>query len=42
LTALHRYLRDSAALLTKKILGLIEGAPKESETLATTPVVRQI
>ena len=41
LTTVHQYLRDGGVLLAKKILGLIEGVPVESETLGTTLVVRQ-
>ena len=41
LTSVHQYLRDGGVLLAKKILGLIQGDPVESESLRTTLVVRQ-
>ncbi len=41
LTTVHQYLRDGGVLLARKILGLIEGEPVESESLGTTLVVRQ-
>jgi DNA-binding LacI/PurR family transcriptional regulator len=41
LTTVHQYLRDGGVLLARKILGLIEGQPVESEALGTTLVVRQ-
>jgi len=41
LTTVHQYLRDGGVLLARKILGLIEGEPVESEALGITLVVRQ-
>jgi DNA-binding LacI/PurR family transcriptional regulator len=41
LTTVHQYLRDGGVLLARKILGLIEGEPVESESLGITLVVRQ-
>ena len=41
LTSVHQYLRDGGILLAKKILGLINEEPVESEVLQTMLVVRQ-
>jgi DNA-binding LacI/PurR family transcriptional regulator len=41
LTSVHQYLRDGGVRLAKKILGLIEGEPVESESLGITLMVRQ-
>lgn len=41
LTSVHQYLRDGGVLLAKKILGMIEGDPVESETLGINLMVRQ-
>lgn len=41
LTSVHQYLRDGGVLLARKMLGLIQGEPVESEMLPTTLIVRQ-
>ena len=41
LTSVHQYLRDGGVLLAKKMLGLIEGQPVQSEMLPTMLMVRQ-
>jgi len=41
LTSVHQYLRDGGVLLAKKMLGLIEGHPVQSEMLPTMLMVRQ-
>lgn len=41
LTSVHQYLRDGGVLLAKKMLGLIDGTPVESEMLPTTLICRQ-
>ncbi len=41
LTSVHQYLRDGGVLLAKKMLGLINGEPVESEMLPTMLMVRQ-
>lgn len=41
LTSVHQYLREGGVLLARKILGLIQGDPVDSESLRTTLVVRQ-
>jgi DNA-binding LacI/PurR family transcriptional regulator len=41
LTSVHQYLRDGGVLLAKKMLGLIDGHPVQSEMLPTMLMVRQ-
>lgn len=41
LTSVHQYLRDGGVLLAKKMLGMINGEPVQSEMLPTTLICRQ-